>query len=189
MGHWAVDVSRHPLYQQNVTRAKQLLAEAGYPNGFEVTITVGLLDSLRDIGAVAQQQLAAIGIKANVVNKENAEYVALWSAHDFEIMVCQNGGGIDPSRAVAFFFKTGAGANISEYSNTRVDTLCDQGAAITDDARREALYKEAINIILDESPAIGIGSPKEYFMASQKVKGFAPSAAVPYLLSRAYFQQ
>jgi peptide/nickel transport system substrate-binding protein len=187
MGHWAVDVNTHPMYQQNVARARQLLAEAGYPNGFEVTIIVGLLDSLRDIGAVVQQQLAAIGIRANVVNKENAEYVALWSAHDFEIMVCQNGGGSDPSRAVAFFFKTGAGANISEYSNARVDALCDQGAAITDDAQREVFYKEAINIILNECPAIGIGSPKEYFMASPRVKGFAPSAAVPYLLSKAYF--
>lgn len=186
MGHWAVDVKTHPLYQQNQARARQLLAEAGYPNGFEVTIIVGLLDSLRDIGTVAQQELAAIGIRASVVNKENAEYVALWSAHDFEIMVCQNGGGSDPSRAVAFFFKTGAGANISEYSNVRVDALCDQGAAITDDAKREAFYKEAINIILDESPAIGIGSPKEYFMAAPRVRGFAPSAAAPYDLSAAY---
>jgi peptide/nickel transport system substrate-binding protein len=187
MGHWAVDVKTHPLYQQDVTRAKQLLAQAGYPNGFEVTITVGLLDSLRDIGAVAQQELAAIGIKATVVNKENAEYVALWSAHDFEIMVCQNGGGSDPSRAVAFFFTTGAGANISEYSNARVDALCAQGAAVTDDAKREASYKEAINIILDECPAIGIGSPREYFMANSKLKGFAPSAAAPYDLAGAYF--
>ncbi|MDR3172607.1 MAG: ABC transporter substrate-binding protein [Treponema sp.] len=187
MGHWAVDVKSHPLYQQNITRAKQLLTEAGYPNGFEVTIIVGLLDSLRDIGAVAQQQLAAIGIRANVVNKENAEYVALWSAHDFEIMVCQNGGGSDPSRAVAFFFKTGAGANISEYSNSRVDALCDQGAAVTDEARREAYYKEAINIILEECPAIGVGSPREYFMASPRLKGFAPSAAAPYDLESAYF--
>ncbi|MDR2094168.1 MAG: ABC transporter substrate-binding protein [Treponema sp.] len=187
MGHWAVDVKNHPLYQQNITRAKQLLSEAGYPNGFEVTIIVGLLDSLRDIGAVVQQELAAIGIKANVVNKENAEYVALWSAHDFEIMVCQNGGGSDPSRAVAFFFKTGAGANISEYSNARVDALCDQGAAVTDDAKREGYYKEAINIILNECPAIGIGSPKEYLMAASKLRGFAPSAAAPYALGKAYF--
>jgi peptide/nickel transport system substrate-binding protein len=187
MGHWAVDVRNHPLYQQNLTRARQLMTEAGYPNGFEVTITVGLLDSLRDIGTVAQQELAAIGIRASVVNKENAEYVALWTAHDFEIMVCQNGGGSDPNRAVAFFFKTGAGANISEYSNSRVDALCDQGAAIVDNAKREALYKEAINIILDESPAVGIGSPKEYFMAAPRVRGFAPSAAAPYDLSAAYF--
>jgi peptide/nickel transport system substrate-binding protein len=188
LGHWAVDVTKSPLYQQNVTRAKQLLTEAGYPNGFEVTIIVGLLDSLRDIGTIAQQQLAAIGIKANVVNKENAEYVALWSAHDFEIMVCQNGAGSDPSRGVAFFFKTGSSANIQEYSNARVDQLCDLGAATTDDAKREAYYKEAINIIIEESPALGVASPREYFLTSPKVQGFVPNAAQPYDLTKVSVQ-
>lgn len=187
MGHWAVDVTQNAMYQQNLTRAKQLLTEAGYPNGFEVTIIVGLLDSLRDIGTVVQQQLAAIGIRANVVNKENAEYVALWSAHDFELMVCQNGGGNDPSRAVAFFFGTGAGANISEYSNTRVDELCNLAAATTDTAKREAYYKEAINIIIEEAPAVGVASPREYFLATQKVKGFKPSASIPYNMAGVYF--
>ena len=104
MGHWAVDVTNHPMYQQDIARAKELLAEAGYPNGFEIELIVGLLDSLRDMGAVVQQQLAEIGITVNVVNKENAEYVALWSAHDFQMMACQNGAGSDPSRGVGFFF-------------------------------------------------------------------------------------
>jgi peptide/nickel transport system substrate-binding protein len=187
LGHWAVDVKSHAMYQQNITRAKQLMTEAGYPNGFEVTIIVGLLDSLRDIGTVTQQQLAAIGIRANVVNKENAEYVALWSAHDFEIMVCQNGAGSDPSRGVAFFFKTGNSANIANYSNARVDQLCDLGAGTTNDAQREAYYKEAINIILNEAPNVVIASPREYFLVSSKLKNYTPTAAYPYDLTKVSF--
>lgn len=189
MGHWAVDVTEHPMYQQNIDEAKRLMAEAGYADGFEVTLIVGLLDSLRDIGVVVQQQLAEIGITVNVVNKENAEYVDLWSAHDFEMMACQNGAGSDPSRGVAFFFKTGNSANIAEYSNARVDELCDLGAGTTDVVAREGYYTEAINIILEECPNVVIASPREYFMAAVKLEGFAPSAATPYDLAKAYFAE
>jgi peptide/nickel transport system substrate-binding protein len=188
MGHWAVDVKNHPMYQRDVEKAKKLMAEAGYEKGFEVTLTVGLLDSLRDIGTVVQQQLSLIGIKVNVANKENAEYVALWSAHDFEIMSCQNGAGSDPSRGVAFFFRTGAAANIAEYSNARVDELCDLGAGTTDVNKREAYYREAIGIILDECPNVVIASPREYFMASPKVGGFAPNAANAYRMEKAFLK-
>lgn len=189
MGHWAVDVLDHPLYQQDIEQAKALLAEAGYPDGFEVTLIVGLLDSLRDIGAVVQQQLAEIGITVNVENKENAEYVALWSAHDFEMMACQNGAGHDPSRGVAFFFKTGTSANIAEYSNERVDELCDLGAGTTDVDQRREYYTEAINIILDECPNVTIASPREFFMASPKLQGYEPTSSAPYDLGKAFFAE
>jgi peptide/nickel transport system substrate-binding protein len=189
MGHWAIDVTSHPLYRQDIEKAKELMAAAGYENGFEVTVIVGLLDSLRDIGTVVQQQLAAIGLKINVVNKENAEYVDLWRAHDFEIMVCQNGAGFTPSRGVEFFFKTGATANIAEYSNPRVDELCDLAAATVDEAKREVYYKEAIGIILDECPNVVIASPREYFMTSSKVKNFAPSVTNPYRLYKVDIEQ
>lgn len=187
MGHWAVDVANHPMYQQDIAKAKQLMAEAGYPNGFEIELIVGLLDSLRDMGAVVQQQLAEIGITVNVVNKENAEYVALWSAHDFQMMACQNGAGSDPSRGVAFFFKSGNSANIAEYSNARVDELVDLGAGTTDVDARRGYYQEAIEIILDEAPNVVIASPREYFMASPRLQGFAPNASNPYSLISAYF--
>jgi len=150
---------------------------------------VGLLDSLRDIGAVVQQQLAEVGITVNVVNKENAEYVALWSAHDFEMMACQNGAGSDPSRGVAFFFKTGTTANIAEYSNARVDELCDLGAGTTDVDARRAYYTEAINIILDECPNVTVASPREFFMSAPKLEGYVPSSANPYALGQAYFAE
>lgn len=177
LGHWAVDVNANEYYTQNIEKAKQLMAEAGYANGVEVTLTVGLLDSLRDMGAVAQQQLEQIGIKVTVQNKENAQYVADWSAHDFDMMACQNGAGSDPSRGVAFFFSTTGSANIQNYSNARVDELCALGAGTTDVDAREAYYKEAIEILLDECPTAIVANPSEYFLASTALKGFKPTAS------------
>lgn len=183
LGHWAVDVNENEYYTQNIEKAKQLMAEAGYPDGFSCTLTVGLLDSLRDMGAVVQQQLSEIGIQVEVINKENAEYVDDWSNHNFDIMACQNGAGSDPSRGVAFFFKTGSSANIQDYSNARVDELCELGAGTTDDAAREAYYKEAINLILDECAVAIVACPNEYYLNSTAVQNFAPNASSPYTLA------
>lgn len=177
LGHWAVDVTKNEYYTQDIEKAKALLAEAGYANGFECTLTVGLLDSLRDMGAVVQQQLEPLGIKVNVVNEEQAQYVADWSAHNYEMMACQNGAGSDPSRAVAFFFKTGSSANIQDYSNARVDELCELAVGTSDTAKREEYYHEAINILLDECVTAIVACPREYFLASPALQGFAPSAS------------
>lgn len=188
MGHWAVDVKDHPLYQQDIQKAKQLMKEAGYENGFDVQITVGLLDNIRNSGTVIQQQLAAIGIKATVQNKENAQYVDDWKAHNFEMMVCQNGAGTDPNRAVAFFFSTTGAANIAEYSNARVDELCELGAGTTDVDKRRAYYHEAINIILDECPNVTFASPYDYIYATNKLKGYAPTATNSVDFRSAYIE-
>lgn len=177
LGHWAVDVTENEYYTQNIEKAKALLAEAGYPNGFETNIIVGLLDSIRDTGLVVEQQLAEIGIKANVQDVERGQYLDAWNGHDFDIMVCQNGAGSDPSRAVGFFFKTGSSANIQDYSNARVDELCELAQSTTDTAKREEYYKEATNIILNDCVVAIVASPQEYFLASTALQGFAPNAS------------
>lgn len=179
MGHWAVDVNEHPLYKQDIEKAKELMKEAGFENGFSVTCTVGLNDHIRNSGTVIQQQLAQIGIDVTVQNKENAQYVDDWKNHDFEMMICQNGAGSDPNRAVAFFFGTGANANIAEYSNARVDELCELGAGTTDVDKRREYYTEAINIILDECPNVTFASPYNYYYASSSLKGYSPTLNRP----------
>ena len=177
MGHWAVDVTEKDYYTQNVDKAKELLAEAGYADGFDTVITVGLEDGIRDMGVVVQQQLEAIGIRAEVQNEENAQYIDDWKAHNFDIMICHNGAGSDPNRGVAFFFSSTGSANIQDYANDRVDELCVLGTATTDEAKREEYYKEAINIILDECATATVACPMAYFMASPALQGYAPNAS------------
>lgn len=179
MGHWAVDVNEHPLYKQDIEKAKELMKEAGYENGFDAVCTVGLLDTIRNSGTVIQQQLSKIGINVKIQNKENAQYIEDWKNHEFDLMVCQNGAGTDPNRGVGLFFTTGNTANISEYSNERVDELIELGAGTTDVDQREEYYKEAINIILDECPCVTFASPYSYYFASSSLKGYAPTVDHP----------
>ena len=73
--------------------------------------------------------------------------------------------------------KTGSSANIQDYSNPRVDELCELAVATSDTAKREAYYKEAIELILNDCIVAIVASPQEYFLASPALKGFAPNAS------------
>ncbi len=175
MGRWAIDFQAEELYQQNIEKAKQLMAEAGYADGFETTIAVGLLDDINATGEILQKQLEQIGIKATIQNLESGQYVDAWKNRTHEMMVGRNGAGTDPNRAVAFFFSSTGSANVWGYSNPEVDELCNQGKVTVDEAEREAIYKEAQKLIVNDVPNLFIASPMEYYFARKNVLGFVPT--------------
>lgn len=185
MGHWVWDAPKEsPLYTRNIDEAKKLMEAAGYGENNRMTLTVaaGLLDSIRDTVVVLQQQLKEIYIDIEISNLESGEYVDIWGKMDtpeagFDAMCGQNGSGTDPNRAVSFFFSSTGNANVWGYNNPRVDELCAQGVATTDEAKREACYLEAQQIVIDECPNLFFASPMEYFFVSAGLEGFAPYAA------------
>lgn len=175
MGRWAIDYASEDLYQQNIEKAKELLADAGYPDGFETTIAVGLYDDIRDTGELLQKQLEAIGIRAEIQNLESGQYIDAWSNRTHEMMAGRNGAGTDPNRSVGFFFSTEGSANVWGYSNPEVDELVEAGKVTVDEKAREEIYKEAQHLVLDDSPNLFLISPKEYFFVRKEVQNFKPS--------------
>ena len=185
MGHWVWDAPKEsPLYKKNIDEAKKLMEAAGYSDSNRMTLTVaaGLLDSIRDTVVILQQQLKEIYIDVEISNLESGEYVDIWGKMDtpeagFDAMCGQNGSGTDPNRAVSFFFSSTGNANVWGYKNDKVDELCAQGVATTDESQRETYYLEAQQIVIDECPNLFFASPMEYFFVSAGLEGFAPYAA------------
>lgn len=95
----------------------------------------------------------------------------------FDLMIVNDGAGTDPNRSISFFFGTGASANVFGFSNERVDELCAQGIATTDESKREEIYNEAQLICIEDCTKICIASPMKYFVTASYVEGFAPSSA------------
>ena len=184
LGHWSLDVSDMELYQTNVEKAKELMEAAGYNDGNRLTLKVaaGLMDSIRQAAVVLQQQLAEIYIDLEITNLESGEYVDIWGKMStpeagFDLMIVNDGAGTDPNRSISFFFGTGASANVFGFSNERVDGLCAQGIATTDESKREEIYNEAQLICIEDCTKICIASPMKYFVTASYVEGFAPSSA------------
>src|SRR5699024_2023426 len=80
MGDWAIDVEDEEAYSNDIEKAKQLLDEAGYPDGFETVITTAsTYDDMKDTAQILQQQWKEIGVDAEIKQVEWGEYIDIWS--------------------------------------------------------------------------------------------------------------
>jgi peptide/nickel transport system substrate-binding protein len=137
--------------EPDIERAKQLLAEAGYPNGFSSTIMTGNKEELRRTVLVVANQLEAIGINLQPQFMDQAAYAEISrkpgefvDLEDITIM------SPDPDTAVHWFWRTGQ-AVTRTYSNPVVDELILTAAEYVDPGQRERVYSELQELMLDES--------------------------------------
>ena len=138
------DESLSDYYTYDVEKAKQLLKEAGYEDGFSMTITVpSNYKPHMDTAQVLVQQLAEVGITAEIQAVEWESWVSdAYTNRQFQSTVV----GVDASnmtaRALLERFTSTADNNFINYSNADYDALFAQAQATADDAEQTALYKE-----------------------------------------------
>lgn len=180
LGKWSLDVNTNPLYTQDIEKAKALLAEAGYADGFEMEITaLGGYPDIVGTAQVLQQQLEQIGIKATIKQLELGQYVDAWKKTDHQVMAGRNGSGLDPDRALNFFFNTEGSANVWGFSDEEYDRLTNLGKVTIDGDERAEIYMEAQERLIELSPNLFFNSPMNYYFARKEVKGFEPTISEP----------
>lgn len=160
--------------KQDVTRAKQLLAEAGYPNGFKMEI-LSMSDAPRKAMAqILQSSLAKIGIEASVVSPEMSVLLGRANDQTFDIGVFGWGGTPDPHDLVFPLLHTsrrGSGGNNAWYSNPDVDKLIDQAAVSTDQAERKKNYDQIQAIFMGDLVHIPLYYKPAILGTSKRVQG------------------
>ncbi|SFP58425.1 glutathione ABC transporter substrate-binding protein [Salibacterium halotolerans] len=157
-------------------QAKQLLAEAGYEDGFSTTIWTNDNRQRRDIAAIVQQQLSQIGVDVKIEVLEWGTYLDSTSngEHDMFILGWSTvTGDADYGMYPLFHSKNvGAPGNRSFYKNEEVDKLLDQARREGNREERKALYEDAMNVLVEDSPMIYM-LHKDYLVGvSDKVEGF-----------------
>lgn len=168
-GYYDVD-SEYEGY--DVERAKQLLAEAGYPDGFSCTM---VSNSRQAEAEMIQAYLAEIGIdvKLNVtdfsnwldaiVNGKQEMYIGGWTILSGDV-----------SEAFAAFHSKnfGSGGNRSFYANDEVDALIDIVDSETDTEKRMEACKEIQEILADECVTIGLEVGTSFYAYDNSIDGF-----------------
>jgi peptide/nickel transport system substrate-binding protein len=147
----------------DVEGARKLLAEAGYPDGFGVTLHAPNNRYVNDeqvVQAVAQM-LARIGIAAKVEAMPVAVYFPRARNREFSLALLGWGSmsGDLALRSVLMTFDAGRGWgawNWGRYANPQVDALVVQALATAGDARREALAREAATLALRDQAIVPI---------------------------------
>lgn len=177
-----------PQYTYDVAKAKELLAEAGYADGFAVNLYVGDNNPQRlQIAQVLKEELKGLNIDVNVKQLEWGAYLDATAngEHDIYILgwttVTTDGDyGLYPLFHSGQF---GAAGNRSYYANDKVDKLLEDARTSSDQALREQYYKEAQVYINDEAPWLFLQDGENLTGISKNVKGFRHHPTATHFLS------
>jgi peptide/nickel transport system substrate-binding protein len=163
-------------YEFNQNRAKELLAAAGYPNGFEVEMHApsGRYIKDKEIAQAIGQDLDKVGIKTNVKILE-------WSVYAGNELTKASGG--PPSglyfvglgapvngQDEAFFFHPDYQLNFTDWKNDEYVRLFDQLKVELDEKKFQDIINQMHKINWDEVPWIGVWNQVDYYGASKRLK-------------------
>ncbi|QZN95495.1 ABC transporter substrate-binding protein [Symbiopectobacterium purcellii] len=151
-------------FHQDVAKAKALLAEAGYPDGFEITIDHYSAQPYPDIAQAIQTQLGAVGIKAKLVSSENRAVLTKMRARQHQLAITAWGADyFDPnSNTEAFCVNLDNTENARSrtlawrcgWSDEKFNTLTEQALHESYSAKRIALYETIQREHREHSPFI-----------------------------------
>ena len=177
MPAFAQDPSTLFCYEQDVEKAKALMAEAGV-DGFSATViaATGEPPVAASEAQVLQAQLAEIGINLEIRMMELNVYVDTWLKGDFDMAVALNGGRPDPYPMYnRYFTKEGNLLNVSNFVDDTLDTLMKQGQAETDPAKRVEIFHQFENHLVEQSPWLWLSTSFGYTAQLKTVSGFESS--------------
>ncbi len=171
------DTARAP-YPRDVARARQLLAEAGYPNGISLDIWVSTTQPFPRIAEAMQAYLAEAGITARLVQREAASVREASRNGQTDLIV--KDWFADYPDAENFLFpllhsaNTGAGGNISFFDNPTFDSLVTASRVELDETRRRQLYRQADSLAFEQAPMIFLFFYNDLYAIQPWIQGFEP---------------
>ena len=152
------DESLTDYYKPDTAKAKELLAQAGYPDGFDMVITVPAnYQPHCDTAEVIAEQLKEVGINATLNKVEwNTWLEDTYTGRNFEATVI--GLTADPltARSLLERFKSDAGNNFINYNNADYDALFEQAIKCYDDAEQVGIYKEMEKNLTEHAASVYI---------------------------------
>ena len=181
-----------PVYSYDLDKARSLLAEAGYPDGFEMELDTQ--PPLKEIAEILAGQLSAVGINVKVNIMESAALYAKYEPGGSQTFLTSWGNSeadADGILSKQFYSKrygcdllategeTGfgnaeLGCYYTGYANAEVDAAIEGGQINVNPDKRKAHYYTALTIIVEEAPWLFLYNPSEIFAHRERVQDWVP---------------
>ncbi|MBW6399086.1 peptide ABC transporter substrate-binding protein [Roseomonas sp. HJA6] len=169
-------------FKRDVPRAKRLMAEAGFPNGFSVNVPCySSVSAFQRAGQVVRENLADIGIEMNLVLADYARYTTGGNRGQYELgLYGATGFYNDPDAIASMLIGPPSYLRSFGFRSERVETLLQNGRAELDPAKRRVIYADLQKANGEEAAMIGLGWRHEGYAMRNNVTGFK---RMPYFLT------
>jgi len=167
----------------DLDRARHLLAEAGYPKGFETTLWYGAaqrayLPNPGDTAIQIREDLKPVGIKVKLKKLEWTAYLSAVQSGQHDM--CLLGWMADHGDPDGFLYvlldktnaRPGSADNVSFYQGGRVHNLLEQARSAYDQGLRQRLYREVQEIVFRDVPVVPLASVRDFRVLRREVRGY-----------------
>lgn len=162
------------VYTKDIDKAKELLAQAGYEDGFEMTITVpsNYLQHV-DTATVIIEQLKEIGVTATIELIEWDSWLSdVYGSRDYQSTVIGLDAATLTARALLERFETDNSRNFINFSNTEYDKLFQKAISTADDDEQIELYKEMQQILTEDAASVYIQDMANLVAMNKEYAGY-----------------
>lgn len=178
-------VESNPYTGRNLERAQELLAEAGYPDGFEFEMYVtSTYDFLRDPAEIIQANLADVGIRATIRTEDWSVYLPTVREGNYQATILGTSGQTDPDDFLFSQFHSSSANNTSFISDPELDALLERGRLVADQDERREIYLAAQDRLLELLPYIFLFHSAQYAAIRPNVQGYEHFPNTSYLSLR-----
>ncbi|MFA5552921.1 MAG: ABC transporter substrate-binding protein [Trueperaceae bacterium] len=168
-------------YPYDPERARELLAEAGYPNGFDteywyMPVSRPYFPAPRDVAEAVVSYLADVGIRASLHTEDWGIYLENYSEGKFPIyMLGWSADFADPDNFISSFFNEANAVGFG-YDNPTLFALISDAQQAGSLEERDSLYQQIAQILHDDLPALPFVNPRTLNGVWNNIEGFYPNA-------------
>ncbi len=179
-------------YYYDPAKSRQLLAEAGFPNGKGLPVIKLLTIALySDMGDFIAKQLGDIGIPVQVETVQKALLLDMTS--NSRALFFRGSWIADYPDAEnylsVFYSRNPAPPNYTRYNNPKFDALFEKALVEENDSARYKMYQQADQLVLDDAPVVPLWYDQAIHLVNPSVKGFSPNALNLLELRHARFEK
>lgn len=165
------------LYTRDMAKARRLLADAGYPDGFEITMDTGDQTPNPELAQSVQASLGKIGIKVNINKLVSAQLWPKYRAQKHDLIMARWGPDYNDPHTNAQPFADYTAKQLAwrnTYYNDQTAKLIQQAGSEMDQAKRIGIYRRVNAIIQEDGPYVFLFQPLYQYAVRTNIKGFFP---------------